>query len=221
MNQNPIQPVEVKMFSRLFIVMTVLMLMVSACAPTEGTDVFEVGVEVATEASSNQAVRDELQPIMRAMFSGIITDQLSVIQYTKVGCTNQDGLGGPPKCPEGVAEGTVMEVFPMLGPEGTFSNPAEMENLLINTSLKGLYAVYRVTPGPNDEPYYPVGEYAMVFERDINDLPLPIILRVQDGKIVRMDFRFGISPEDLLKEIPVEQVLIAPQEAKAWTEAVR
>ena len=210
MGSTLLQPVEVKMFTRLFIVMTVLTIMVSACAPSGGTEV-----------SSNQAVKDELGPIMRAIFSGIVTDQLSVIQYTKVGCANQDGLGGPPKCPEGVAEGTVVEVFPVLGSEGSFSSPAEMENLLTNTSLKGLYAVYRVTPNPNIKPYYPEGEYAMVFERDINDQSLPIILRVQDGMIVRMDFRFGITPEEILKEIPVADVIIVPQEAKAWTEAVR
>ena len=61
----------------------------------------------------------------------------------------------------------------------------------------------------------------MLFERDLNDIPLPVILQVQDGKVVRMDFRFGISAADLLKEIPVENILITPQEAQAWTEAVR
>ena len=209
------------MFTRFLIVMTVSIMIVSACAPAEGTDVFEVGIEPATETNTNQAIKDELGPIMKAIFSGSITDQLAVFQYTKVGCTNRDGLGGPPKCPEGVAEGTIMEVFPVLGSEGSFTAPEDMENLLTNTLLKGLYAVHRVTPGPNDEPYYPVGEYAMLFERDINDVSLPIILRVLDGKVVRMDFRFGVTPEDILKDVPVEDILIAPQEAKAWTEAFR
>jgi hypothetical protein len=91
----------------------------------------------------------------------------------------------------------------------------------LNLQVKSLYAVYRQTPNPNAEPYYQPGEYAMLFERDINDMPLPIVLQVTKGRIVRIDYRIGISPEDILKEIPVDQIIIAPQEAKAWAEAVR
>jgi len=199
----------------------ILLTLVSACAPINRTDVFEVGVEPATQTGSTEAIKNEMQPIVRAMLGGIISDQIAVLRYTSTPCDTVEGLGGPPPCPDGVPEGTIVDVFPVLGPEGGFIKPEEMEGFLTNSLLKSLYAVYRVTPNPNIEPYYPEGEYAMLFERDINDISMPVILQVKDGKVVRMDFRFGVLPEDMLKEIPVENILITPQEAKIWTETVR
>lgn len=209
------------MSTRKFIVMLVLMALVSACIPATGTDLFEIGVEPVSAANADQAVKDELEPILRAMLSGMLNEQIALVQYTRTACATVEGLGGPPPCPEGVAEGTEVKVFPTLGSEGAFVVPENMEVFLNNSIVKSLYAVYRVTPNPNIEPYYPEGEYAMLFERDINDIPLPVILQVEDGKIVRMDFRFGISAMDLLKEIPVENILVTPQEAQTWMESIR
>lgn len=209
------------MFARKLIVMLILLALISACAPANGTDVFEVGIEPVPPTDVNQAVRDELQPILKAMLGGMINEQIAVIQYTRTACATVEGLGGPPPCLGGIPEGTEVEVFPVLGPEGAYIKPEEMETFLTDSILKSLYAVYRVTPNPNLEPYFPQGEYAMLFERDMNDIPMPVILQVLDGKIVRMDFRFGISAADLLKEIPVENVLVTPQEAQAWMESIR
>jgi hypothetical protein len=209
------------MFSRLFVIMTVLIMMLSACTPAQGTDVFELGIEPATEVDASQAVMAELEPILRAMLGGTLTEQIAVIQYTRTACATVEGVGGPPPCPEGVAEGTEVEVFPTLGSEGSFVTPENMETFLNNSILNNLHAVYRITPNPNIEPYFPEGEYAMLFERSMNDISLPVVLRVVDGKVVRMDFSFGISAADLLKEIPVENVIVSPQEAKAWEESIR
>lgn len=201
--------------------MLVLLALVSACAPATGTDVFEVGVEPVSATDDNQAVKDELQPILRAMLGGMLDEQIAVIQYSRIACATVEGLGGPPPCPAGKSEGTIVEVFPVLGSEGGFIKPENMETFLNDSIVKSLYAVYRVTPNPNLEPYFPQGEYAMLFERDMNDIPMPVILQVLDGKIVRMDFRFGVSAADLLKEIPVENVLVTPQEAQAWMESIQ
>lgn len=209
------------MSARKFIVMLVLLALVSACAPATGTDVFEVGLEPVSATDDNQAVKDELQPILRAMLGGLLDEQIAVIQYTRIACATVEGLGGPPPCPAGVAEDTEIEVFPTLGSEGSYVAPENMQAFLNNSIVKSLYAVYRVTPNPNLEPYLPEGEYAMLFERDMNDIPLPVVLQVLDGKVVRMDFRFGISAADLLKEIPVENVLVTPQEAQAWMDSIQ
>jgi hypothetical protein len=196
------------MFTRIFTVMVITMLLVSACAP-------------AAETNSNQAVRDELQPILKAVVSGSDEDRLALFQFVNVPCANMEGLGGPPPCPESVAEGTDMQVFPILGSEGSLLSLEEVTNMMSDLQVKDLYAVYRETPNPNAEPYYQTGEYAMLFERETSDLQLPVVFQVRDGRIVRIDYHIGVSPEDILKEIPIEQVVIAPQEAKAWTEALR
>jgi len=212
---------EVKVFTRMFIVMTVLLVLVSACVPAEATDVLEVGIEPATEIRSSQAVKDEVKPIMKALFSGMIDDTLALMQFINVPCANVDGLGGPPPCPEGVAEGTALEVFPTLSSHGALISREEATNMLVNLHVKSLYAVYSVEPNPNAEPYYQPGECAMLFERFINDMPIPVTFQVKDGRIVRIDYHIGITPEEILKGIPVEKVLVSPQEAKAWTESVR
>jgi hypothetical protein len=180
-----------------------------------------VGIEPATETSDNQAVKDELEPVMKAMFIGLTDDKLALMQFVEIPCANVDGLGGPPPCPEGITEGTALEVFPTLGSEGTLVSREELTNMLVNLQVKSLYAVYREIPNPNAEPYYQPGEYAMLFEREMNDMPLPIVVQVTDGRIVRIDYHIGISPEEILKGIPVENVIVPPQEAKAWTESVR
>jgi hypothetical protein len=209
------------MFTRFLIVMTIVVMMISACTPDKSTAVFEVGIEPATAITSNQDVKDELGLILRAMLGGSLDEQITVIQYTRIACATVDGLGGPPPCPEGIAEGTEIEVFPTLGSESSFVAPGNMQTFLNNSILKSLYAVYRVKPNPNIEPYFPEGEYAMLFERNLNDVSLPVVLRVVDGRIVRMDFSFGVSVADLLKEVPLEDVLVTPQAAKAWAESVR
>lgn len=209
------------MTTRKTIVMLVLLAIITACAPSTGADVFEVGLEPVSATDDNQAVKDELQPILRAMLGGYLNERIAVIQYTRIACATVEGLGGPPPCPDGVAEGTEIEVFPTLGSEGSYVAPENMQAFLENSSVKSLYAIYRVTSNPNLEQYLPEGEYAILFERDMNDIPLPVVLQVLDGKIVRMDFRFGISAADLLKEIPVENVLVTPQEAQAWMESIR
>ena len=101
------------------------------------------------------------------------------------------------------------------------AKPEEMEGFLIDVLPKNLYAVYRVTPDPNDDKYFPVGEYAMLFERELNDAPVPIILRVTDGKIVRLDYPQVNSVDEILEDIPPEQILIPPPEAVAWSEQSR
>lgn len=205
------------MFTRFLITLFVLTVLVSACVPAS-TDVFEVGVEPAENGTSTEAIKEELHPIVQAMLGGNIGDQLAQIQYTSTACSNVEGLGAPPRCPEGVAEGTPVEAFPMLGSEGGFVKPEEMEQVLNNLWVKNLYAVYRVTPNPNLESYIPQGEYALLFERNVNDLSTPVTLLVTDGKVVRIDYSMGPSAADLLEEIPVGQVIVGPQQAASWTE---
>ena len=192
--------------ARFLIVISFLLMTMAACAPAE--------------VKPNSDVREELGPIMQAMIGRNVNDQIALLQFANVPCANVNGLGGPPPCPEGVAEGTEMEVFPVLGSEGSLLNLEEMTNMMSDLQVKNLYAVYRETPNPNTELYYQTGDYAMLFERNMDNMQLPVVFQVRDGRIVRIDYHIGISPEDILKDIPIEQILVPPQEAKAWTEAV-
>lgn len=205
---------------RLYTVIAALLLLMTAM-PGCATDVFQVGIEPAGQSNSNDALREELAPIMKAILTGNVTSRLAILDYRSTPCANIDALGGPPRCPEGMPEGTVVDVLPILGPEGVQATADDMQEIMNNLHVKGLYAVYRVTPGPVVDPLYPTGDYAMLFDRDMNDLPMPLVLQVRDGHVVRMDFPVGIPPEDMLGEVPVEQVLISPSEARVWSEEIR
>jgi hypothetical protein len=144
-----------------------------------------------------------------------------LIQYITVGCTTADGLGGPPKCTSGQAEGTLVEVFPISEAEGHFARPDEIDRTLEFT-VDGLYAVYRPVPGRDPIEYWPVGEYALLFERQIYNTSQPVTVFVQGGKMVRLGFsNYPAEPDQLLSAIPLDRILIPPEEAKVLTEQVK
>ena len=195
------------MLARFLIVVSLLSMAMTACAPVE--------------VDPNSVVKDELGPILKTVVSGSDADRLALLQFANVPCANVEGLGGPPPCPEGVAEGTEVEVFPVLGSEGSLLNLEEMTNMMLDLQINSLYAVYRETSNPNAEPYYQTGEYAMLFERSMDNMQMPVVFQVRGGRIVRIDYRIGMSPDDILKDIPAEQILVDPAEAEAWAKTLR
>ncbi len=213
---------SVKLFL-LFLVLAVL----TACTPSEG--VFEVDVQPASDLQQNQAVEttpelvvgpaplEDAKAIALAILGGSITNVMEYVELITIPCTTLDGLGGPPQCTEGEPEGTEVTVFPLGGAEGSFVRQDDIEeSFAFNLTVKNLYAVYNVTPSPQLESYIPPGEIALLFEREVNDFPVPVTALIQDGKLVGLNFAIGVSSEDILKEIPVADILVAPQEVDAW-----
>jgi hypothetical protein len=133
----------------------------------------------------------------------------SLIQFTDTKCTTADGLGGPPKCREGEAEGTPVEVLPIFGPEGHFFHKEDIEDW---TGIKavGLYAVYEVSSEAVSEPDYPAGRYAVMFLDQENQGVTS--LRVDNGRIVRVDYILDGSPETWngWMEREASNVILAP-----------
>lgn len=202
----------------IFITLSLLVLALNACTPADG--VLEVQVEQAEQAelaetAETAEVPESLRSIAAAFLSGSIDVRIATMQFITVPCTTADGLGGPPKCLEGQAEGTEVEVFPMGGGEGHFATP-ETVMAPLDFTVRGLYAVYRVPADAYRESYWPAGEYALLFDRDQNDLPLPITVLVADGKVVRIDYGVGTPPEDILMDIAIEDVLVAPADVAGW-----
>jgi hypothetical protein len=133
-----------------------------------------------------------------------------VIQFTEAKCTHAEGLGGPPKCREGEAEGTPMEVLPFLGSEGSYLRREEIGNWQ-GIDVSALYAVYEVSSDVLAEEYFPAGEYVLVLIGTENGFP--VALRVIDGRIVRVDDLFEPIPEtlDALIQREASNVILAPK----------
>lgn len=134
----------------------------------------------------------------------------SLIEFTNAVCTQLEGLGGPPKCREGEAEGTPAEVLPFLGSEGNFLRKDEIEQWM-GVNATGIYAVYEVnTAALSSEQYYPVGNYVILLVSDTD--PYATAVRVGQTGIVRVDTVFDASPEALNAMIEREalDVILAP-----------
>lgn len=60
----------------------------------------------------------EFDVVIAAIKGGNPQELRELLRSTALGCTWADGLGGPPNGQEDEAEGTLIDVFPFLGPEG-------------------------------------------------------------------------------------------------------
>jgi hypothetical protein len=149
----------------------------------------------------------EIDVIIRAVAGGDPQDLRNLFAYTETACMTVNALGGPPACRENEAEGTVVEVLPSLGPEGSFLRKDEAENFPA-LAVKGLYAIYRVPDTAFSDPNYPAGDYAIVYVGEGNNPD--IVLQVRNGKIVRIDYILGYPESNELLPKGVTEFLLEP-----------
>ena len=189
--------------------------------PDMSPDIIEVQIVSAANVEVNPEITAEIMPILESFFWGTTPDRRSLIQYTAIGCSTANGLGGPPPCAPGETEGTLIEVFPVGGAEGHYVRPEDID-LTLEFSVDTLYAVYQPVPGIDPVEYWPVGEYALLFDRQVYNKSMPITAFVQDGRLVRLDFSaYPVDPSQLLSAIPLDRILISPEEARALTDQVK
>jgi hypothetical protein len=150
----------------------------------------------------------EIDHIIDTVLANNPEAELQLLQFSALGCTHAEGLGGPPKCRAGEEEGTVVEVFPILGPEGQHMRRDEM-GAWQGIPATDVYAVYRVSSQVYSDSEYPAGEYAIVFLGQ--EKSYFVTTQVTDGKIIRLDYNFG-SLSDLNLEQVASEVILAPQQ---------
>ena len=143
---------------------------------------------------------DEVDQIIDIVLAGDMNEFRQRIRFTTSGCTYVMALGGPEKCREGEAEGTLVEVLPFLGSEGSHLRRDEI-NEWQGIDVAGLYAVYRVSDEAFSRKEYPAGEYGIVFRT--KDPHTIVTLQVENGSIVRIDSTF-IQQIDSNFSIPPE-----------------
>lgn len=148
----------------------------------------------------------DVDAIIAAVENGDLRQLQGLIRFTAIPCTRAEGLGGPPKCEVGEAEGTAHEVLPILGPEGHFMREADLAGFQ-GLSVVGIHAVYRLSDSAYSEEAYPAGEYAVAFIGGENQPDVVLHIR---GGIVRIDY---IYPPTLLDEIvqrDASELILAP-----------
>jgi hypothetical protein len=188
-----------------------------ACASpaAQPEDVVVVPSEAETVGNQNEAgfyplsMRTgdtDVDAVLAAVESGDPQQLRDLFRFTTVACTTAEGLGGPPKCQDGEAEGTPVEVLPFLGSEGHFLRAADVSNFP-GVDVTGLYAVYKVSDAAYSEEEYPVGEYAVMFVGDENQPG--IVIQIRDG-IVRIDYLYSPTYLDETIQRDAEELIFAP-----------
>lgn len=179
-----------------------VLLMLACASPAASTrevmptsSITETGVgevEAQSHPLSTRTGIPDIDVVLDAVESGDPNALRELFRYTRTSCTNAEGLGGPPKCRDGEAAGTMVEVLPFLGPEGSFLRVDEVGDFP-GLNVTGLYAVYQVSEKAYSDEDYPAGEYAAIFVGDSN--LSTVILQITEGGIVRIDYVF--DPETL------------------------
>jgi hypothetical protein len=149
----------------------------------------------------------EIDTIIDTVLAGNLQEELQLLQFSSLACTHVEGLGGPPKCREGEAEGAEVEAFPFLGSEGHHMRRSEA-GAWTGIQASDIYAVYRVSEQVYSDEAYPAGEYAIVFL--VGNEDYSVTAQVRDGKIVRLDTTFG-DPSEINLERVASEVILAPQ----------
>ena len=138
---------------------------------------------------------------------------LRLVQFQSVACTTDPGLGGPPKCPPGVANGTMVEALTVSGCDGSwllkeaFLSPEGLAYFFRSTSGLGVYAVYR--PVVSAEPPR-AGETVIIFVREVGGQPSARTMGVTGGRIVSNWGGCGTLPENIFKGALGATVILAP-----------
>jgi hypothetical protein len=189
---------------------------IAACAPLtpavqEAAPTQRLVPEDAFHPLTVQTGIESIDQVLSAVSSDDAGSLHSLIEFTNAKCTQQEGLGGPPKCREGEAEGTPVEVLSFLGSEGNFLRRDEIKDWT-GISASGIYAIYEVNAAAiSSEQYYPVGRYVIVL---VNGGNAPAAaLRIGESGIVRVDTLFDSSPESLRATVDREAstVILAPK----------
>jgi hypothetical protein len=196
--------------------MALFMLGVVACSPVtpvrdELTQTFEPESSDAYHPLTTETGIPTIDQILNAVASGDPQNLRALIEFMDAECTKQVGMGGPPKCREGEAEGTPVEVLAFLGSEGGHLRKDELKNWT-GIQASGVYAIYEVNAAVvSSEQYYPVGKYVILCV-NAEDRP-GTALRIGGRGIVRVDDIIDSSPESLsaMVEREASRVILAPK----------
>ncbi len=135
-----------------------------------------------------------------------------LVQFKTSGCTQELGMGGPPKCESGQEEGTPVDHFPILGPgEGMHIEPEDID-LVLDFHAESLYAAFRHKDEPDLETSFEPGAHVLVFPTGDADGANVLVHLNEEGKMVRLDTISYLSAWSLEEhfERMVAEWLIAP-----------
>lgn len=142
-------------------------------APAEGA-----APEVLFYPADTRLDLQTVDDVLEGVLTGNRQALSELLYFTPEACTVNDGLGGPPKCAEGEADGTVVGGFMILGNEGLAVRESDRE-IIIDTLLYGKPGLVAVIEAPNEvimEEDWLAGQYAIIFADQIDPFARAVLV---------------------------------------------
>lgn len=164
-----------------------------------------------------QPIPQAVQDVVLAGTAGDAPRVVALAKYQQVACTTAQGAGGPPKCPAGTPDGTSMRVFPTGACQGEWTEDAAGAIARLMARPLQLYAAAQVrVPSPDPEPYWPKGQYVVVFSasQPATGSPSTVYFVVDSANVLRAHAACDPAPGGeaaLLRTLGVTGYLIAPR----------
>ncbi len=147
---------------------------------------------------------------IQTILSGDARAVQQLVRFSDIACTTRSGLGGPPSCEDGQADGTVVSVLPIMVQNGTYLPEEDIGDFDLNAD--NLYAVYRVPDDAVRSDYMPPGEHGLLFLNG-DDFPATFTVFVTDGAIVRVSYNMDNDPAQTLTRVDGEIIYRSPAAA--------
>jgi hypothetical protein len=180
-------------------------LIAAACASTaESPEHTPAPAATPTSATRSTGIA-ALDAIIAAAVRGDTAALQAAIQYTPTACvTTQEGIGAPPLCRAGEADGTKVDVIPLAQCEGFFARADEWR---LDAGAASLYGVYRASAAEQ----FPPGKYWAIFGRSDANNPSPAFAIVMnDDHIVGIHFGCAMKPAQMVEFERLTDVVVAP-----------
>jgi hypothetical protein len=158
-----------------------------------------------------------LRSLVNAARTGNVAAIEAAVRYQPVPCTtNQQGVGGPPLCREGEAEGTPVNVVFATTCEGYYARPGELALDQIEFGAAGggdaLYGVYAIDPASQLARIeaWDGATHAIVLNRTQGDATLPYVFITDGTAVIGTATGCGETPEEWVDFQGLGEPLLAP-----------
>jgi hypothetical protein len=163
--------------------------------------------------------------VTKAVLDGDEEAFRGLIELREVPCTNEFGIGGPPKCRQapggGAPGGTPLAVFPLSVCELEWQTGETLDAFLKDVFFSRQYLLYAVVrldfKAPLfDEPYLPTPQYGVIFSYDRPEIAnRGVMVLLEADRVAYIDVLCDGAPEDFLKQHPLysdkaELILLGP-----------
>jgi hypothetical protein len=152
----------------------------------------------------------EVEAVIAVLFAGDPEAVEARIGYASVACAvAPTGLGAPPQCPEGVADGTPVDALPWAQCEGTYIFPEDIENTVqfLSTPGASLFGIYRV------EESFPPGEFVALYTKTGGTIRPDGAYGVfmDEGLITGLHAGCNQTPEEFVEFYDLQTVFLSPR----------